>query len=271
MLGHDDEGSFGHAPGEGVALSGDHFLIAAADVDRGRSSCVMVGPGDLAVHGDVELEGGRPIPVPIQRMPDARGHLGADQLQRQARASIEQDIVKTGQLRGGVNRDAGFDAPTHGAHQAGQSVGQPGASTDDARPSVPVSDRTEHHRTAVVGGRVNGVQAWADEAVSTTTGWWRMDALTTRARVAITQREPEQAERDAHEALTGAAEIKAYLLIPDILECLATSAGEDGSHREAARLFGAVDGIRQCVGRGPVQGLGRRLRGLGGGVARCDG
>ena len=48
-------------------------------------------------------------------------------------------------------------------------------------------------------------------------------ALTTRARVAIAQGEPEQAERDAHEALACAAEVKAYLLIPDILECLAAS------------------------------------------------
>jgi hypothetical protein len=73
----------------------------------------------------------------------------------------------------------------------------------------------------------------ADEAVSTTTGWWLMQALTARARVAIAQGEPEQAERDAHEALACAAGIKAYLFIPDILECLAALAGEDGSQPSA--------------------------------------
>ena len=91
------------------------------------------------------------------------------------------------------------------------------------------------------GGRGSAAaRRWADEAVSTTTGWYSSSALTTRARVAIAQGEPEQAERDAHDALARAAELKAYLLIPDILECLATLAGEGGSHREAARLFGAA-------------------------------
>ena len=66
--------------------------------------------------------------------------------------------------------------------------------------------------------------------------------------MAIATGEPEQAERDAHDALRCAAEIKAYLLIPDILECLAALAGEGGSHREAARLFGAAEAIRQRMG-----------------------
>ena len=42
--------------------------------------------------------------------------------------------------------------------------------------------------------------------------------------------------------------MQAYLGIPDILECLAALAGEAGSHREAARLFGAAHGIRQRIG-----------------------
>ena len=89
---------------------------------------------------------------------------------------------------------------------------------------------------------------WADDAVASTTGWWLMWALTTRARVAIAAGEPDQAERDAHDALTCAAEIKAYLLIPDILECLAALASQDDSHREGARLFGAAESIRQGMG-----------------------
>ena len=36
--------------------------------------------------------------------------------------------------------------------------------------------------------------------------------------------------------------------VPDILECLAALAGKAGGHREAARLFGAADGIRQRMG-----------------------
>jgi predicted ATPase/class 3 adenylate cyclase/DNA-binding CsgD family transcriptional regulator len=89
---------------------------------------------------------------------------------------------------------------------------------------------------------------WAEEAVSTTTGWYAAMALTVRARVAIAAGEPDEAERDAHDALMCAAGIKAYLFIPDVLECLASLAGETGSHREAARYCGAAHAIRQRIG-----------------------
>ena len=39
-----------------------------------------------------------------------------------------------------------------------------------------------------------------------------------RARVAIAQTDVDQGECDGHEALACAAEAKAYLLIPDVLE-----------------------------------------------------
>ena len=58
----------------------------------------------------------------------------------------------------------------------------------------------------------------------------------------------DQPERDAHDALAIAASMQAYLGIPDILECLGTLAGETGSHREAARLFGAAAAIRLRIG-----------------------
>jgi DNA-binding NarL/FixJ family response regulator len=66
--------------------------------------------------------------------------------------------------------------------------------------------------------------------------------------VAIAWGELQQADRDAHDALTRAAEIQANTAVPDILECLAGLALEDKTHREAARLFGAADAIRQRIG-----------------------
>jgi predicted ATPase/class 3 adenylate cyclase/DNA-binding CsgD family transcriptional regulator len=89
---------------------------------------------------------------------------------------------------------------------------------------------------------------WADEAASTTTGWWLMSALTARARVAIAAVEPDQAERDAHDALVCAADLGAHFGVPDVLECLAALAGQDDSHREATRLFAAAESIRQRMG-----------------------
>jgi DNA-binding NarL/FixJ family response regulator len=103
-------------------------------------------------------------------------------------------------------------------------------------------------QAAQAGGDLIAARRWADDAVTMATGWHLVVALTTRAQVAVAQGEPDQAETDAHDALARAAEIEAYLFIPDILECLGTLAGEAGSHREAARLFGAAEAIRLRIG-----------------------
>jgi predicted ATPase/class 3 adenylate cyclase/DNA-binding CsgD family transcriptional regulator len=102
---------------------------------------------------------------------------------------------------------------------------------------------------ALAAGDLVAARRWADDAVAATTGWHLSMALTTRARVAIALGEPEQAQRDAHEALAITASTAAYAGTPDTLECLAALAVGAGSHREAARLFGAADGIRQRIGQ----------------------
>jgi len=101
---------------------------------------------------------------------------------------------------------------------------------------------------ALAGGDLGAARRGADDAVQTATGWHLTLALTTRARIAIARGELQQAERDARDALACAAEVEAYLHIPDILECLAALAGNAGSHREAARLFGAAHAFRQRRG-----------------------
>ena len=117
-----------------------------------------------------------------------------------------------------------------------------------ALPAAAAMQRVDAAQAALAGGDLVAARRSADDAVSTTTGWWLMLALTTRARAAIAQGEPEQAERDAHDALAIAASMQAYLGISDTLECLGTLAEDAGSHREAARLFGAAHGIRQRIG-----------------------
>jgi predicted ATPase/class 3 adenylate cyclase/DNA-binding CsgD family transcriptional regulator len=103
-------------------------------------------------------------------------------------------------------------------------------------------------QAALESGDLLAARRSADDGVATTTGWWLMWALTVRARVAIAQGESEQAERDAHDGLGCAADLQAYLGVSDTLECLGTLAEGAGSHREAARLFGAAHGIRQRTG-----------------------
>jgi DNA-binding CsgD family transcriptional regulator len=115
-------------------------------------------------------------------------------------------------------------------------------------PALAAVRRALGAQSALASGDLVTARRWADDAVATTAGWWLIWALITRARVAIAQDEPEQAERDAHDALAIAASMQAYLGISDILECLATLAGDRGSAREAARLFGAAEAIRQRIG-----------------------
>jgi DNA-binding CsgD family transcriptional regulator len=110
------------------------------------------------------------------------------------------------------------------------------------------TQRAWNAEAALADGDLAAARGWADEAVATTTGVLSALALTIRARVAIAQEEPDHGERDAHDALTRAAEFKAYLYIPDTLESLGTLAVDAGSHHEAARLFAAADSNRRRMG-----------------------
>ena len=131
------------------------------------------------------------------------------------------------------------------AHEAREAINQ---QVTVVSGSTALFVRLWNAEVALAEGDLAAARRWADEAASTTTGWWQTWALTVRARVAIAAGEPDQAERDAQDALTCSAELKAHLMIPDILECLAALAGQDESHREAARLFGAAHAIRQRMG-----------------------
>ncbi|MFN8043261.1 MAG: LuxR family transcriptional regulator [Mycobacterium sp.] len=92
-------------------------------------------------------------------------------------------------------------------------------------------------------GDLAAARRWADRTVTDTVGAPRVMALGTRARVAIAQAEPDQAERDAHAALAIAAACGGVLSVPEALECLATIGGDDP--QRAARLLGAAHAIRQ--------------------------
>jgi DNA-binding CsgD family transcriptional regulator len=101
---------------------------------------------------------------------------------------------------------------------------------------------------ALALGDVHAARGYVDEAVSATHGWHKVLALTTRARIALAEGEPDQAERDAHDALAGAAAIGTVLGLPGILECVAAVAANAGSCQEATRLLGAAQTIRQRTG-----------------------
>ncbi|MUL65395.1 hypothetical protein BOO86_13030 [Mycobacterium sp. CBMA 234] len=93
-------------------------------------------------------------------------------------------------------------------------------------------------------GNLDAAHQWADDTAATTSGWQRAVALTGRARVAIARGDHHDAERDAHDALTVASGVGAYLRVFDAVECLAEVAAAADRHRDAARLLGAADAIR---------------------------
>ncbi|OBI48258.1 LuxR family transcriptional regulator [Mycobacterium sp. E787] len=102
---------------------------------------------------------------------------------------------------------------------------------------------------ALACGDLAPARRWADDGVAAASGWYRLKALTLRAYIAIAQGNPEQAERDAHDALALVLRTGAYLRVADTLECLARLAAGSGNHPYAARLFGAAAAIRERLGQ----------------------
>jgi len=172
-----------------------------------------------------------------------------------ARAATEAAVEAADEL-GGLAAGLGYMALAVVALAVGDVATAGGASETAGQhwsvlPMHRAAARAFNAQAALAGGDLIAARRVADEAVQTlqtSTGWWLVMALTTRARVAIAQGEPEQAECDAHDALTRCSDLEAHLGISETLECLATLAGDGGSHREAARLFGAAQAIRQRMG-----------------------
>lgn len=102
---------------------------------------------------------------------------------------------------------------------------------------------------ALASGELTTARLRADDFVAATKGVNASMALTTRARIAAAQGDLAQAEADGRRALACASKSRAYLAIPDALECLASVAGQRGNHREAARLFGSAEAIRNRTGQ----------------------
>ena len=174
-----------------------------------------------------------------------------------ARAAAAAAVETAAEL-GGIAAAQGYAASTIAALAAGDAATARDACEAwpdlSAVPQYAAVQRGLSALAALAGRDLAAARRWADEAVSTSTGYHLSAALLTRARAAIAQGEPEQGERDAHDALACAAEVEAYLLISNILECLGGLAGDAGSHCEATRLFGAAHAIRERRGAAGTSG-----------------
>jgi DNA-binding CsgD family transcriptional regulator len=103
-------------------------------------------------------------------------------------------------------------------------------------------------QVAVACSQLVDAHRWAEEAVAGTKGWFQAWALTARAQVHLASDGPELAACDAYEALSIVARNDGRLLVPDMFECLAKSIRRPEDHRDAARLVGAADAVRQRMG-----------------------
>jgi DNA-binding CsgD family transcriptional regulator len=166
----------------------------------------------------------------------------------QARATAEAAVEAAAGF-GGYSEGYGYAALATAALAAGDVAAAAEASTAarkrlGARQELALYDINSLAQVALAHGDLTAAREWADIAVSAMSGGHLAAALATRARVAIAEGDPERAERDARIGLACAAEVQAYLAVPDILECLAGVAADTGSGREAARLFGSAEAIR---------------------------
>jgi DNA-binding CsgD family transcriptional regulator len=97
-------------------------------------------------------------------------------------------------------------------------------------------------------GNLASARRMTNGAIAVVSGCTLGVTLATRARIAIAEHQPEEAENDAHDALSACADVGAVVGVADILDILAGLAGDAESHLEAARLFGAAEGIRRRTG-----------------------
>lgn len=171
--------------------------------------------------------------------PDEGRALAGDALDGAAEIGRYMEGVVYSSLAYAALAGGDIDAATEAGDAARERFGDWPLASTTAKPWAQV---------ALARGDLTSARRFAEEDIASGAGWFMVQALTTRARVALAENEPGQAERDTHDALTRAVELRAHLFVPDLLECLAQLAHLAGSHPEAARLFGAADAVRRRTG-----------------------
>jgi DNA-binding CsgD family transcriptional regulator len=176
-----------------------------------------------------------------------------------AAGSLARSAVAASEAMGGLYGDSVYATMAIAALAEGDIAAARQATEECRRRTVP--EREVFIRTfnpvaeaALAAGDLSAARKWADDVVAMAPGGHQAVALSVRAWVAAAQNEPDQAERDAHDALTVAERTRTHLRVPETLECLAYLASNGGNHSHAARLLGAAQGIRQrvCQDRYPM-------------------
>jgi predicted ATPase/class 3 adenylate cyclase/DNA-binding CsgD family transcriptional regulator len=248
-----------------AAEEGRDLADALGDGFSSRHCRTCLGLAQMAL-GEVASAGEQFRAVAAEAKAAHDGILGAGNLAHRATAlawqgavvearAVADASIETGPEFGPVVAGICFMASA----QAALAAGDVGTAVEAAAtawgygsmlPGYAPLQRSVIAQVALASGDLVAARRWADDGVATALSLVpRMWALNTRARVAIAQGEPDQAERDAHDALASVPERFGLILgVSETVECLARLAGEVGSSRQAARLFGATAAIRQRMG-----------------------
>jgi DNA-binding CsgD family transcriptional regulator len=175
-----------------------------------------------------------------------QGH--ADAARSAAAAALEATTAM-----GGFHEDTVYvvfanAALAHGDSAAAKQAAEACWQHTLARREIFIRSINPHPEALLACGELTAARRWADEAVASVPGWHRLSALNARARIAIAQGDPEQAERDLYDAISLAAAAPESIHIPDTLECLSGLLTDADNCQSAARLFGAADAIRRHTG-----------------------
>jgi predicted ATPase/class 3 adenylate cyclase/DNA-binding CsgD family transcriptional regulator len=182
-----------------------------------------------------------------------RGSIHAFQGDAAAAYAAAQSALSAAEAIGGFLEDSVYAVFANAALAAGDAPAAMRAAENAWQHTNPLRESltikvTPMNEAALACGDLAAARRWADDTVAAVSGWYRMRALTVRAFIAIAHGDPEQAERDANDALALAVRTQGYLRVADTLECLARLAVRDANHQYAARLLGAAAGIRQRMG-----------------------
>lgn len=166
-----------------------------------------------------------------------------------AASTAAEAALEVGAALGGFHEDSAYVSLANAALARDDAVAAKQACDAAWRHTYPLKElltrSTLPMAEAAMGcGDLVAARRWADDTVQTVPGWHRLMALIARARVAVAQGEPQQADRDLHDALEVAERTGGYLHLPDTLECLAALAAATNPEH-AARLLGAAEAVRQ--------------------------
>jgi predicted ATPase/DNA-binding CsgD family transcriptional regulator len=222
------------------------FLAAALTMQGKLAECLLVC---RTLIEEARVAEDRPMET-FGLMTLAQVHaFGGDAGPARAAAEAALEIAAT---LGGFHDDSTYVAVANAALAAGDAPRAKAACDEALRHTYPLKELFTKSLVpmaeATMGcGDLGAARRWTDDTVAIVPGYHRAVALIARARVAVAQGEPQQAERDLHDAIATAERTGGRLHLPNALECLAGLAA-DTNPEHAARLFGAADSMRQRHG-----------------------